>query len=77
MQYCLQQGTHTNNKNLQCLKALSATSVPRCFIALSPEAFISVHIRGGRYAKHGKPANFDAVEAPDDVYFVEVSAKGN
>lgn len=44
--------------------------------AFAGKRLVTVHIRGGRYAKHGKPANFSAVESPDNVYFVEVSAKG-
>ena len=44
--------------------------------AFAGKRLVSVHIRGGRYAKHGKPANFAAVESPDDVHFIEVSAKG-
>jgi formamidopyrimidine-DNA glycosylase len=37
---------------------------------------VAVHVLGGRYVKHGKPVNFELVESPDDVYFVEVKAKG-
>lgn len=43
---------------------------------LAGKRLVAVHVLGGRYAKHGKPDNFDSVESPDEVHFIDVRAKG-